>query len=344
MNRNVMAVSIAICCFAGSAFAAGPQRNQGSYVPKSERAQAAGQIIRKWSNYVGTVYGTQPMEWARAMQGTFAEADMSNLKAAAERQTYEGMMGTLMGQVTTDAQVIDTLSKSDGSLAAVKALGSPASDLVYTMVAPCRIMDSRVAGGRLSGGVARGVAVHGTNFVAQGGASNTCGIPADPSAVAINVVAVTPDQNGFMTIYPAGTARPAASNMNYLGGGILANEIIAKTTLGQATDLDIFSQYATDVVVDIVGYFMAPEATALQCTTVTASRSLAAGFTGWNFATADCPTGYTPVAAYCWEGSSTATYLSSSGINPTAFCGWKNLSGGVQTVFEGNRCCRVPGR
>lgn len=321
------------------------QAEGGRYVPRTERGQAAGQIVQKWAGYVQKVYGLSPQRWAAAMRDTFAQADLANMKKAAGRKTYEAMMGTLLGQGTTDSKVINTAAKSDGSVAVLTALGSPAEDLVYTMVAPCRIMDTRNAGGRLTGGVVRNIAVHGANFTTQGGSATDCGIPADPSAVAINVVAVAPDLGGFMTIYPSGTTRPAASNINYVGGGILANEIIAKTTLGQPADLAIFSQYGTDVVIDIVGYFMAPQATALQCVTVTApTRTLAVDFNGFNYADVACPTGYAQVSPYCWAASAQGVYSGGSGVNPTAFCEWKNLSGATRNVVEGARCCRIPGR
>ncbi len=342
MKHSAMGAGVLL--FALTGLTSSVQAEGGRYVPRTERGQAAGQIVKKWAGYVQKVYGTSPQRWAAAMRDTFAEASLVNMKDAADRKTYEAMMGTLLGQGTTDGKVIDMMAKA-GDSPGVMSLGSASEDLVYTMVTPCRIMDSRVAGGRLSGGVARSIAVHGANFTSQGGSASTCNIPADPSAVAINVVAIAPDLGGFMTIYPAGATRPTASSLNYEAGGILANEVIARTTLGQPADLSVFSQYGTDVVVDIVGYFMAPEATPVQCTTVSNSRSLPAGYDAWAFTTESCPTGYAPVSAYCWKPSpSDGVYLTGQGANANGFCGWRNLSGAAQTVYEGSRCCRIPGR
>lgn len=317
--------------------------NRGSsYRPSTERGRLAGALVQRWSGYVQQVYGTAPMEWAGAMADTLAEADIVNLKQAAERGTYESMMGTLLGQGTSDAEVINALAMSDGGASTVQALGSAANDLVYTMVSPCRILDTRNAIGRLSGGVPRGIFVHGANFTAQGGSSTNCGIPADPSAVAINVVAVTPDNGGFITIYPSGSMRPTASSMNYEAGKILANEVIARTTLGQANDLEIFSQYGTDVVIDIVGYFMAPVATALDCTSVagTGGNYLAGSTVDVNGGS--CAAGYAAVGGQCETVNSDANIVDEDLFGSTFACQAGGPTAGSVTAVT--RCCRVPGR
>ncbi len=316
------------------------QAEGGRYVPRTERGKAAGQIIRQWSGYVQKVYGVSPQRWAAAMRDTFAEASLANMRAATTRKTYAGMMGTLLGQGTSDAKVITAMAKSGDDPEVIMALGSAAEDLVYTMVAPCRIVDTRVAGGRLTGGVARTIAVHGASFTGQGGSATNCNIPADPSAVAINVVAVTPDASGFLTIYPAGTTRPTASSMNYEGGGIVANEVIAKTTLGQPADLALYSQHGADFVVDIVGYFMAPNATALQCqNTALETTSVAAGATA-NVVAPTCAAGFTQTATNCESSSWQMPFVFSNG----GTCSAQNNGASAATLRASRTCCRVPGR
>jgi hypothetical protein len=68
---------------------------------------------------------------------------------------------------------------------------SNTSDLVYTTLGqPCRIIDTRLAGGRLT--AVRSFRVAGTTlFAEQGGNAGGCGIPAGPAIAAmINFVAV----------------------------------------------------------------------------------------------------------------------------------------------------------
>lgn len=274
MKRSTLALAIVLTGIVGVANAAqhnpgGKQASRtassGSYAPVTARGQAAGQIIRTWAGYVQKIYGTSPQAWAQNMQATFAQADLANMQKAAKMQTYEAMMGTLVGQQTSDAKVITALAKSDGSLSAVQALGSPSEDLVYTMVNPCRIVDTRVAGGPIAGGFTRSFNSSGANFVAQGGANSTCGIPSDISAAVFNVTVVSPINPGFVTVYPFNTVRPNASSLNYKAGDVIGNELVAKQSLALASDFTVYTHATTDVVIDIVGYFMAPNATALDC-------------------------------------------------------------------------------
>lgn len=328
---------------------AAPAANgSGGYKAKTERGQLSQQIVKKWAGYVSRVYGTEPGLWARSMAGTFAEADVSNMRKAAQKGTYEAMMGNLLGKPIQDAEIIDKLARSNGTLDVVKSLGSNAIDLTYNMIAPCRIADTRVAGGRLSAGVVRSFTSSGADFNAQGGAANNCGMPADASAVTVNVTSVTADGPGYLTLFPYNTTRPTASNLNYKGADIVANEIIVKQTLGQPFDFSVFSLVGTDVVIDIVGYFMAPQATALDCQgNGTPGRSIPAGYNGFANAAA-CPAGYSAVMPYCWTPAA-GVYLKGSGVNSnaagsTTFCHWQNTTAAAATVYEGTMCCRVPGR
>ena len=316
----------------------------GGYKAKTERGQLAHRIVKKWAGYVSHVYGTDPGSWSRSMAGTFAEADISNMRKAAQKGTYEAMMGTLVGQDTTDQKIINAMARSDGSLVTVKTLGSPSEDLVYTMVNPCRIADTRVAGGRLSAGVVRSFNSSGANFTAQGGANSDCAMPSDASAVIVNVTAVLADGPGFLTLFPFNTTRPTASSLNYKGADIVANEVVVKQTLGQPSDFSVYSLAGTDVVIDVVGYFMAPEATALACVNETQSITLPANSTGTG--TASCPTGYTVSGGGCNSnvnsnaGGVIDSYPSGNGW----FCRLGNTTASASNGTTYARCCRVPGR
>ena len=125
------------------------------YQARTARGRAAAEIVRTWAGYVRSVYGTAPVAWAKGMQATFAQADVRNMQRAAKMTTFEGMMSALMGQRASDAQIIDKFAQSDASLAVTQALGSPSSDLVYTAVVPCRVLDTRVAVGALAAGETR---------------------------------------------------------------------------------------------------------------------------------------------------------------------------------------------
>lgn len=334
-----------------------PAVAQDRYVPHTARGQAASAIVRQWSGYVHRVYGVAPMQWARAMRESFAQADLANLKKAAAMRTYEGMMGTLLGQRTSDALAIDGLARSQGSRAEVMALGSPASDLVYTMVTPCRIVDTRNAGGRMTAGETRSFSSSGASFVAQGGAASDCAMPADASAVVLNIVAVTPDTDGYMTVYPYGVTRPNAASLNYHAGRVAANEIIARQVLGQPQDFSVYTYAGADLVIDVAGYFMAPHATALDCVQVRSNPvSIPRNIVPYiEFSTPNCPAGYSLTGGGCRAVDPQAArglYFVSFGKSPASFtdsyqCHAQHVNdtgtAPSQAVAEGI-CCRVPGR
>lgn len=351
MKKGTVALATALALVLGAASAGTPQAR--SYKAKTERGQLAGQIVRTWSGYVAKIYGTAPSTWANSMAATFARADIANLRKAARMQTYEAMTATLLGQQLSDAQAIDKLARTDGSLAAIKMLGSPANDLVYTMITPCRIADTRVAGGKMSAGSNRNFISNapGGNFASQGGhASSDCGIPSDPSAVALMVTVVGTAGSGYLTVYPFGETRPTASSLNYTGANqVLANEILVKQTIGGGADFTIFTLNGAHIVIDAVGYFMAPTATALQCQgTSRVLVDLPAGSTNYYYNGA-CPSGYAAVMPYCWNANVPGVYSTGSGLQNNAadglsWCGWSNTTESTQTVSQGVMCCRVPGR
>ena len=92
------------------------------------------------------------------------------------------------------------------------------------------------------------------------------GIPVDSSAVVLNVTVVAPTGPGFVTVYPCGTTRPLASNVNFASGQTVSNAVtVAPGTGGKVC---IYTSDATDLVVDITGGY-----------SVTAGTGLIAGLT-----------------------------------------------------------------
>lgn len=347
MKAAKLAVAAALTMCIGTALAAPPAARTSGYVAKTERGQLAQQIVRNWSGYVNKIYGTTPMQWSNSMAGTFSAADMTNLRTASKRQTYEAMMGTLVGQNVTDSKIITAMAKSNGSLDSVKALGSSAADLVYTMITPCRIADTRVAGGILSGNVARSFNSDGANFTAQGGSSTNCGIPANTSAVVMNVTVVNPTNGpGNIKLFPYGASAPTTASVNFAKSQIVGNELIVKQTLGQPFDFTAISNFNTHVVIDVAGYFMAPEATALDCQVVIGDVSAVAPDDGSFIvvSAATCPAGTTRTSLECYQ---TGSAISSTGIWTSTSCGFRDAKPGDGSTSTGraySRCCRVPGR
>jgi hypothetical protein len=229
-------------------------------------------------------------------------------------------------------------------LAMAKTLGALSNDLVYTPIQPCRIVDTRsTAAGVIAAGTSRSfVAVNASNFTSQGGSATNCGtLSLSATAVAVNFTAVFPTAQGFLTVYPFGTAQPTAATMVYVPGNLLSNfSIVQIPNPLSSFDFTIFSAAQTHVVADIVGYFAPPVATALQCVeTANTSLTLAAAGTG-NVVAPVCATGYTQTATNCESSSWLVPFV----FFQSGTCSARNNDTTPQDIRASRTCCRVPGR
>jgi peptidoglycan hydrolase-like protein with peptidoglycan-binding domain len=120
---------------------------------------------------------------------------------------------------------------------------------------PRRVIDTRNAIGvpkaRISAGGTISVPLAGAAMARTDGAP--AAIPSDATAVAMNVTAVLPSQAGYFTVWPCGTPRPVASNVNFTQGSVVANGVI--TSLGASGSVCIYSDQQSDVLVDVLGWF-----------------------------------------------------------------------------------------
>jgi Repeat of unknown function (DUF5650) len=124
-------------------------------------------------------------------------------------------------------------------------------DTTISTATPARVHDSRVAGATVDG-VERGggrVAAGSTTTVRVAGRA---GVPTDARAAIVNVTADATDAAGFVTVFPCGTPRPTASNLNYPTGGTVAGLSVAK--LGADGTICVFTSAAMELIVDVTGY------------------------------------------------------------------------------------------
>lgn len=78
-------------------------------------------------------------------------------------------------------------------------------------------------------------------------------VPANVSAVILNVTVTGPTKPGYLTVYPNGTGLPTASNLNYATGQTIPNLVTAK--VGTAGKIRMRpAGGSTHVVVDLAGY------------------------------------------------------------------------------------------
>jgi hypothetical protein len=119
---------------------------------------------------------------------------------------------------------------------------SAAGTASYVAASPARLFDTRSTPGfsRLAAGAEVGVQF------AQ--------VPAGATSVALNVTAAAPDADGYVAVYPCGSA-PFVSNVNYRAGQVAAANLAAVKL--PADGRICFKSFApTDLVVDLAGWYV----------------------------------------------------------------------------------------
>ncbi|HVF04637.1 MAG TPA: hypothetical protein VNA20_07355 [Frankiaceae bacterium] len=85
--------------------------------------------------------------------------------------------------------------------------------------------------------------------------AGVAGVPADATAVVVNVAAVKPAKAGFLVAYPSGTSRPATVfTLTYAAGQV--DESVATVKVGSLRQIVVYASTTAPVVVDVVGYYV----------------------------------------------------------------------------------------
>lgn len=122
---------------------------------------------------------------------------------------------------------------------------SVASGLVS--IVPQRVFDTRDGTGGRVGPLAQGES-WAFPF------ANQFGIPADATAVALNLTAVDATSPTYVSVWPGGTNKPFTANLNPVPGLAVPNLVIGQ--LGPAGTLSFYNNSGTvNLVADLVGYF-----------------------------------------------------------------------------------------
>ena len=130
----------------------------------------------------------------------------------------------------------------------------------YGALPPSRVLDTRTGLG-------------GTNGVVFGGqtidlkVTDVAGVPASGvSAVVLNVTAIhAGGPESYLTVFPSGTIRPLASNLNFLGGAVVPNLVVAR--LGTNGHVSIYNNMGlAHIVADVQGFYFATGAASTGAT------------------------------------------------------------------------------
>lgn len=352
------------------AYATEWNRDTGT-VTSARKEQLIETILARWQP-AAVRFGADPKSWPDAFGLALSMLPASTLRDLAAASPANGFAGI----ASTVSQTLRGVAEKQGVV--FKALGQTTSDLVFVPINPCRIVDTRFGGGGfITTGSPRNFVyanpASGT-FASQGGSATNCGLvfassvtPLSPKAIAATVTVVNATGSGNFVIYPAGATPGTTSALNYTAGAVLANTTVIVGAQGGAADFTVALNgppHGADVIVDAIGYYYAPAATALDCVRVQGPRfDIPAGMsnTASNAGAAPaCPAGYLAISASARSatsdiggttpvGSNSLHALTVSGSTDAPWNGTTiNCKYGNSNAFDiygqcDVLCCRIPG-
>jgi len=127
-----------------------------------------------------------------------------------------------------------------------------------TSVQPARLLDTRLTGTTIDGQFQHGGPL-GPQGVLDFTVAGRGNVPSSGvGAVVLNVTVTDPTTPGYVTAWPTGSARPIASNLNFMAGDTVPNLVIVK--VGDQGKVSLYnSQGNSYIVADVVGWFPASE-------------------------------------------------------------------------------------
>jgi len=106
--------------------------------------------------------------------------------------------------------------------------------------APCRLLDTRGAGGPFSGTLPVNVA------------GGSCQVPSNAAGYVMNATALPDPVLGYLTLWPDGQQQPLVSTLNAYDGAVTSNLAIVPTANGS---IDAYASDLTQLILDISSYF-----------------------------------------------------------------------------------------
>lgn len=301
---------------------------------RGARGELVYQVVKKWGPYVQETYRTDVGTWAKQMGPTFAKASMSSLQQASQAKNFDSMSNALLAQKAAPSKA--------GADVEPFVLGDPDKDLVFVPVTPCRLFDTRLAGGAISANSVRSFDVTAvSDYSFQGGSASNCGgvgAAGSFAAAVINFTVVTPSGAGYITAFPFGGTQPLASNVNYTAGAVVANLATVQLDQGaSANEVSVYTFAQTHLIGDIVGYFINPGPLTMECAPNAPNVvSVAAGATA-NAVAQACAAGYMQTSTNCESSTWQMPFVFFSG----GTCSAQNNSAGNATLRASRTCCRV---
>ena len=320
MNFNRSALVLALAgTLAASAAMAGEAE---------DRAALSRQLLDRWSGHVEEAHKQPGGQWSQEMAPLLDVVSLDDLRKAAASKNFDDMNNALLGKA--------------GAGDSTQAFGDPNTDLVYVPIAPCRLLDTRVAGGPIAANTVRSFDVTAvSDYSFQGGSASNCngaGAAGSFAAAVINFTVVTPSAAGYITAFPYLGTQPLASTLNYTAGSIVGNLSVVQLDQGaSANEMSVYSFAQTHLVADIAGYNKNPAAALFECVeTAQTINTVNAGATS-NANAPACAAGYTQTATNCQSSTWEMPFV----YFTAGTCSAQNNSSGTAQLRASRTCCRV---
>lgn len=143
---------------------------------------------------------------------------------------------------------------------------APAADvtgaLTFVGITPCRIVDTRGAGGTFTGQAGPPALVADANRTFQitgtvPGVPSQCGIPTNAAAISVNFTVAGFTGAGDVRVFPAGGALPNASIVNYSLENIANATSVPLGPVGSEKGITVRADVSsTQLIVDVNGYYV----------------------------------------------------------------------------------------
>ena len=333
-----------------NASGAAPGLSQAPLLSPAKRAAITNDLVAKWQSAADNRPGGGGPKWAKNLTQVIATADAENVLRATTATSLELLHAILNGYIpTTDARPANSIGNATVT---PQVFGSTIADTVYTPLPKgrCRVADSRVINSPMPAGGSRGLWLEqkdsyadqgGNGTYANGDGSVACGLPTNATAYALSVTVLSPAATGVFKVFYTGSPSQTGNSILFNAGDSGATgDLIVRSCQSCTFEISVASGTQVHYVVDVIGYFIPPQATALSCyQAASAAVSVAGNSTGEVYAPA-CQSGYTRVSTGCASNWSGVNFSSVVG----GYCRGKNPAAGAVNFFAYGVCCRVPGR
>jgi hypothetical protein len=290
--------------------------------------------------------------WRFEMVGNLMKGSEANFASVSLARSFADAIGASIavaragGNTVSNSSTIGATPATDASPVA-ESFPKVFDELVYVPITPCRILDTRAAGG----GVLAALGVYSYVFSGSNvGASSSCSvasqIPSQSSNAAVAFAAnVTIDDSAisgftpgaYLQIYPQGGSTPT-SFMNFGPGQIIANAGIVSLNVTNL-EFSITPSAPANVIVDTYGVFVLPPQNNLSCLQVTSTNNVL------GTVTVTCPASFSLTGGGCNSNSIYDHTYESNPTNGTTWgCGFYpetgQLLGSTLTAYA--VCCSAP--